>query len=133
MSYHWHIGASTYVNALIGGVHIAAMASCFLNALSVPIQSLIALFVCWQGIRYVQHNNQSWQLFYHSQEGWRLAQNNHLAQPIEILASTVITRQIIFLHYQCDNQKYYKMIAKAALLPSPSDYRQLLVTLKTDA
>jgi hypothetical protein len=47
------------------------------------------------------------------------------------LPSTVITRQIIFLHYQLNGIKFYRMITKDALVSDLNNYRQLIVALKT--
>lgn len=72
----------------------------------------------------------AWRLFYNDEDGWQTDLLN-VKQAIDILPSTVITRHIIFLHYQSNGQTFYRMLTKDALVLDANNYRQLIVTLKT--
>ena len=129
MAYHWYIIPSRHLTILVRGVYSLALLACFMNALTLFTQSLLALFVIFHGLRYFKTAD-AWQLFYNDEDGWQMAifntQNN-----ITILPSTVITRQIIFLHYQLNEKKAYRMITKDAIVSDSHNYRQLIVALKT--
>ena len=100
-----------------------------MNALSFITQSILALFVIFHGWRYFK-SKVTWQLFYNDENNWQMTTID-TQHSIEILPSTVITRQIIFLHYQLNGIKFYRMITKDALVSDLNNYRQLIVALKT--
>jgi uncharacterized membrane protein YcfT len=69
-----------------------------MNALTFFTQSILALFVIYHGWRYFK-SQAAWQLFYNDEDNWQMTTDS-TQHTIEILPSTVITRQIIFLLYQ---------------------------------
>ena len=129
MSYHWYIIPSRHLTILVKGVYCLALLACFMNALTFFTQSLIALFVIFHGLRYFKAAD-AWQLFYNDEDGWQMAVLD-TQNTIEILPSTVVTRQIIFLHYQLNGKKCYRIITNKALVSDLNNYRQLIVALKT--
>jgi hypothetical protein len=110
-------------------VYSLALLACFMNALSFITQSILALFVIFHGWRYFK-SKEAWQLFYNDENNWQMTTID-TQHSIEILPSTVITRQIIFLHYQLNGIKFYRIITKDALVSDLNNYRQLIVALKT--
>lgn len=105
--------------------------SLFLNALGLVIKLSLAIIVFLHGVLTLKRlARENWRLDYDDKNGWQLIESS-LLRSIEILPSTVISRGFIFLHYQKDGKKFYRLILKDALIPNINDYRQLLVTLKT--
>ena len=105
--------------------------ACFINALPWGIQFILASLVLrYGGSSLTQLKDESWQLNYDEKDGWQMIENG-AKHTIAILSSTVVNRTMIFLHYERNNKKHYRLIAKDALLPNFNDYRQLIVTLKT--
>ncbi|MEY2666728.1 MAG: hypothetical protein RLZZ384_899 [Pseudomonadota bacterium] len=129
MAYHWYILPSRHLTILVRCVYGLALLACFMNALTFFTQSLLALFVIFHGLRCFKTAD-AWQLFYNDEDGWQMAVLN-IQNTITILPSTVVTRQIIFLHYQLNEKKAYRMITKDAIVSDAHNYRQLIVALKT--
>lgn len=129
MAYHWYIIPSRHLTILVRGVYSLALLACFMNTLTFFTQSLLALFVIFHGLRYFNATD-AWQLFYNDEDGWQIAVLN-IQNTIAILPSTVVTRQIIFLHYQLNGKKNYQIITKDAIMSDVNNYRQLIVALKT--
>ena len=129
MSYHWYIIPSRHFTILMRCVYGLALLACFMNALTFFTQSILALFIIFHGWRYFK-SQAAWQLFYNDEDNWQM-RTVDTQNTIEILPSTVITRQIIFLHYQLNGIKFYRMIIKDALVSDLNNYRQLIVALKT--
>ncbi len=129
--YTWQITSSHRLTVFLSTVYFLGLIACFINALPWEIQLVFACLVlqhAWLTLKRLK--NENWQLNYDEKSGWQIIENG-ATQPIEILASTVVNRTMIFLHYECENKKRYRLIAKDALLPNFNDYRQLIVTLKT--
>lgn len=72
---------------------------------------------------------ENWQLDYDEENGWQLLEFSRLRE-IEVLPSTVVSRYFVFLHYQHEGKKCYRLIFKDALIANINDFRQLMVSLK---
>ncbi|MGB4499518.1 MAG: protein YgfX [Methylococcaceae bacterium] len=131
MSYSWQISKSKWLIWLLLVVYFLSLLACFMNALSwwIKIILVIGIFLnAWQTFKNTTH--ESWQLDFDNENGWQILEDS-TTRTIKILPSTVISTMFIFLHYQTENKKFYRLIFKDALLPNINDYRQLIVTLKT--
>jgi hypothetical protein len=131
MSYSWQIGKSNWLIRLLMVGYVLTIVACFLNALPLVLKiSLAVLVLChaWRTVKKLTSEN--WQLDFDDENSWQILEAS-TTKNLQILPSTVISRYFIFLHYQIENQKFYRLIFKDALLPNINDYRQLLVTLKT--
>lgn len=130
-SYSWQICPSKWLIRLLIVGYVLALIACFLNALGLVIKLSLAIIVFLHGVLTLKRlARENWRLDYDDKNGWQLIESS-LLRSIEILPSTVISRGFIFLHYQKDGKKFYRLILKDALIPNINDYRQLLVTLKT--
>ncbi len=130
-SYSWQFTASKWLICLLVVVYVLALIAAFLNALQLIIQLSLSVFILlhgWFTLKRLVHEN--WRLYYDDENAWQIIESNSI-HSIEILPSTVISKMFIFLHYQMNDQKFYRIIFNDALLPSINDYRQLIVTLKT--
>ncbi|MEI7839702.1 MAG: protein YgfX [Methylococcaceae bacterium] len=128
---YWKITESVWQRRILSIIYSLAFIACFMNALPWVICVSLASVVFWHGWQTLKRlARENWLVNYHDEDGWRLTELG-ATHSIEILPSTVISRRLIFLHYQHDGKKRYRIIAKDALLPNFNDYRQLLVTLKT--
>ena len=130
-SYSWQFTASKWLICLLVVVYVLALIAAFLNALQLIIQLSLSAFILlhgWFTLKRLVHEN--WRLYYDDENAWQIIESNSI-HSIEILPSTVISKMFIFLHYQMNDQKFYRIIFNDALLPSINDYRQLIVTLKT--
>ena len=130
-SYSWQFTASKWLICLLVVVYVLALIAAFLNALQLIIQLSLSTFILlhgWFTLKRFVHEN--WRLYYDDENAWQIIESNSI-HSIEILPSTVISKMFIFLHYQMNDQKFYRIIFNDALLPSINDYRQLIVTLKT--
>ena len=129
MTYHWYIIPSRHFSILIRCLYSLALLACFMNALTFFTQSILAVLVMLHGWHYFKSQT-AWQLFYNDDANWQVSTAD-TQNTIEILPSTVITRQIIFLHYQLNGITFYRIIPKDALISDLNTYRQLIVALKT--
>lgn len=130
-SYSWQIQPSKWLRYLLICVYVLTLIACFLNALPLAIKITLATLCLINGfLTFKKSANENWQLDYDEENGWQKIETARL-QKIQILPSTVISRYFIFLHYQCENQKHYRVIFKDAIVKSINDFRQLIVTLKT--
>ncbi len=130
-SYSWQFTASKWLIGLLVIVYVLALIATFLNALQLIIQLILSTFILlhgWFTLKRLAHEN--WRLYYDDENAWQIIESISI-HSIEILPSTVISKLFIFLHYQMNGQKFYRVIFNDALLPSINDYRQLIVTLKT--
>lgn len=133
MSYSWQIGKSNWLIRLLIAGYFLALSACFLNALALVLKiSLAVLILChaWQTLKRLACEN--WQLDFDDENGWQILEAS-TTKSVQILPSTVLSTVFIFLHYQIEKQKFYRLIFKDALLPNINDYRQLIVTLKMDS
>ncbi len=131
MIYTWKITSSYRQIGFLAIVYFLGLIACFTNALPWEIQLVFTGLIlqhAWLTLKRLRCEN--WQLSCDEQSGWHVIENG-VTQSIDILSSTVVSRMMVFLHYQCHHKKIYRLIAKDALLPSFNDYRQLIVTLKT--
>lgn len=120
--YYWH------------GLHLLALASCWLNSLAVEGRLLLMLvvFVSWSGYwRGVKPLGNRY-LRYTPWEHWEMSIDGLNFVPIVVEANSVISRWIIFLHYRPLNRG--QLNAGTLLIASPAlpedDFRRLLTRLK---
>jgi Membrane-bound toxin component of toxin-antitoxin system len=120
-------------------VHTLALGASMANALVIAIKiSLFALICihCWLTVRRL--NAERYTIKYTDALGWEVSEGCDFAS-VEILKSTVITTQILFLHYRYGSQvQSWKSGHKKTLLVlndalAGEDYRCLIVKLKTTA
>jgi hypothetical protein len=120
-------------------VHTLAIVAVMANALALAIKinlfSLIGIH-CWRTVSWLSAKNY---IIKHTEAlGWELSEGDDFA-PIEILKSTVITTQAVFLHFKYRSEvqswksghKKYLLVVNDVL--SDEDYRYLVVKLKTTA
>jgi hypothetical protein len=132
MSYSWKIGKSNKLILVLTVGYALAIIACFLNALALGIKLGLASLIlihAWRTLKRLER--ELWQLDFDDENGWQILEAS-TTKNLQILPSTVISRYFIFLHYQIENQKFYRLIFKDALLPNINDYRQLIVILKTE-
>ena len=128
--YSWQIQPSKGLRCVLIGLYVLTLIACFLNALPLIVKIGLACFCLLQGFSTLKKlARENWQLDYDEENGWQKIEAARL-QKIRILSSTVISRYCIFLHYQCENQKHYRVIFKDAIVKNINDFRQLIVTLK---
>jgi hypothetical protein len=131
MNYSWQISKSKWLMWLLLVVYFLSLLACLMNALSWWIKIILVMGIflnAWQTFKNRTH--ESWQLDFDDENGWQILEDS-TTRTIKILPSTVISKIFIFLHYQTEKKKFYRLIFKDALLPNINDYRQLIVTLKT--
>jgi hypothetical protein len=131
MNYSWQISKSKWLMWLLLVVYFLSLLACLMNALSwwIKIILVIGIFLnAW--LTFKNRTHESWQLDFDDENSWQILEDS-TTQTIKILPSTVISKIFIFLHYQTEKKKFYRLIFKDALLPNINDYRQLIVTLKT--
>ncbi len=130
-AYSWQFTTSKWLIRLLGMGYMLALIACFLNALPLVFKLSFAIFILLQGgFTLKRLACENWRLDYDDENSWQILEAS-ATQPIEILPSTVISKLFIFLHYQMNGEKFYRVIFHDALLPNINDYRQLIVTLKT--
>jgi hypothetical protein len=132
MNYSWQISKSKWLIRLLSAGYCLALSAAFLNALALFLKiGLTILILChaWRTLKQLASAN--WQLDFDDENGWQILEAS-TTKTIKILPYTVISKAFVFLHYQIGNQRFYRLIFKDALLPNINDYRQLIVTLKTN-
>jgi len=126
------IKQSKHLNQVIVIIHVLAIISCMHNSLPLPDKLMLVVLV---GINLyfniAKYNTQfkAFSINYEDALGWQITDINQNFQAIQILPSSVITANLIVLHFLDHKQKsQQKIIFYDAL--NASDYRSLLVTLK---
>ena len=131
------LNPSRRLKKLVVFVHSLTLAAAMANALILNIKiSLCALIgiSCWLTIRRISVEHYT--IKYTEALGWELSEKCDFAS-IEILKSTVITTQALFLHFKHGSQgKSWKSRHKNTLLVlsdalADKDFRYLIVKLKT--
>jgi hypothetical protein len=120
-------------------VHTMAFVASMANALAFAIKISLCTLICIYGWWTVSRlNNERHTIKYTEALGWEVSEGGDFAT-IEILKSTVITTQILFLHFKQRFQaQSWKYGHKKTLLVSSDaldeeEYRCLIVKLKTTA
>ncbi len=111
-------------------LHAIAIVAVLINALDLIYKVIISLIVLVSLFVYLKReNNFQGLLIRHSSGlGWEVAYLDNNFYAVDILASTVITRYIIVLHFLQNKKKQTILICRDAL---PYDeYRKLMVALK---
>jgi hypothetical protein len=133
------IKPSKRLNKMVIFVHTLALAASMTNALA--LSSKVSLFAligihCWLTVRRLSAEHYT---IKHTEAlGWERSEGSGFAS-IEILKSTVITTQALFLHFKHTTQaQSWKSAHKKTLLIfndalAEEDYRCLIVKLKTTA
>jgi hypothetical protein len=113
-------------------VHGLAGIASLVNALPILFKLLILLAVIISLLRYLQHfwyQFQPYTLSYTAASGWKISLKNNSLELIQVLATTVITTQLIVLHFRLPNGKTHSLLIMRDGL-SEKDYRALVVMLK---
>ncbi|MEY3288869.1 MAG: hypothetical protein RLZZ419_1111 [Pseudomonadota bacterium] len=120
-------------------IYLLALVSSIVNALGFTIKISLCLLIGWHYWLTVRRWNAENYTIKHTEAlAWELSKGNGFAT-IEILKSTVITTQILFLHFKYRSQSpSIKLGDKKTLLIlsdalAEEDYRYLIVKLKTAA
>ncbi len=116
-------------------MYLLALLAALLNSLAVFIKiSLVIGLVAYY--RWVVHQSKgvNYQIKYSDESGWELAEASEF-MGIDILQSTVITTQLLFLHFNFVSNTPLRLYNKHALLIlsdqlTPEDYWSLIVKLK---
>jgi toxin CptA len=120
-------------------IHTLALGAGMANALALAVKIGLATLICghcWLTVRRL--NAEHYSLKHTDASGWQLSEGNDFAS-IDILKSTVMTTQALFLHFKYGSQaqswttvhKKTRLILNDAL--ADEDYRRLIVKLKTTA
>jgi hypothetical protein len=113
----------------------ASMANTLAFTIKISLFALIGIY-CWLTVRRL--NTDHYTIKHTDALGWELSEGRDFAS-IEILKSTVITTQTLFLHFKHHSQaQSWKSGHKKTLLVlnnalAEEDYRCLIVKLKTTA
>ena len=127
--------ASGSLKRLVFFMYLLALLAALLNSLAVFIKiSLVIGLVAYY--RWVVHQSKgvNYQIKYSDESGWELAEASEF-MGIDILQSTVITTQLLFLHFNFVSNTPLRLYNKHALLIlsdqlTPEDYWSLIVKLK---
>ncbi len=127
--------ASGSLKRLVFFMYLLALLAALLNSLAVFIKiSLVIGLVAYY--RWVVHQSKgvNYQIKYSDESGWELAEASEF-MGIDILQSTVITTQLLFLHFNFVSNTPLRLYNKHALLIlsdqlTPEDYCSLIVKLK---
>ena len=120
-------------------IHVLALGAGMANALALAVKiGLVAIICghCWWTVKRL--NAEHYSLKHTDASGWQLSEGDDFV-PVDILKSTVITTQTLFLHFKYRSQapsrtvgpKKTRLILNDAL--ADEDYRCLIVKLKTTA
>lgn len=124
---------------ILGVIYVLALASCIANALEFSVKISLCVLIgshYWLTVRRLGAENYT--IKYTEALAWELSKGEGFAA-IEILKSTVITTQTLFLHFKYRSQPpSIKLANKKTLLIlsdalAEEDYRYLIVKLKTTA
>ena len=130
---------SRRLKKLVIFIHTIALGAGMANALAFAIKiSLFALIGihCWLTVRRL--NAERHTIKYTEALGWEISEGCDFAS-VEVLKSTVITTQALFLHFKHNSQSQsWKPVHKKTLLVlsdalTEEDYRCFIVKLKTTA
>jgi hypothetical protein len=127
--------ASGSLKRLVFFMYLLALLAALLNSLAVFIKiSLVIGLVAYY--RWVVHQSKgvNYQIKYSDESGWELAEASEF-MGIDILQSTVITTQLLFLHFNFVSNTPLSLYKKHTLLIlndqlTPEDYCSLIVKLK---
>jgi len=111
-------------------LHAIAIVAAFINALDLIYKIIITAMVLISLYIYLKRENDFHGLsIRHSTEfGWEVAYSENNFYAIEILASTVVTRYIIVLHFMQNKKNQSILICRDALIYD--EFRKLMVALK---
>ena len=111
-------------------IHAIAIVAAFINALAPIYKVIITIMVLVSLLVYLKREiNFHGLLIRHSNEaGWEVAHLENNFYTIEILASTILTRYIIVLHFIQNKKKQTILICRDALFHN--EFRKLMVALK---
>ncbi len=133
------IGVSKLLKNSVIFIHALALAACFANALNVTVKvALCALIVMHCRLTVRRLNAENHTIRYTEALGWELSGGRDFSS-IQIMKSTVITTQVLFLHfkYSFQAQSWKSCHIKTLLVLKDAfaeeDYRFLIVKLKTTA
>lgn len=126
------IKQSKRLHQVIVIIHVLAVVACIHNSLPLSDKLMLAILVSVNLYFNIAKYNTQFKAFsisYDDALGWQITDINQNFTAIQILPTSVITANLIVLHFQDYKQKsQQKIICYDAL--NTSDYRALLVTLK---
>lgn len=128
----FHITKSRRLCWMLMLIHGLAGVASWLNALPMLFKLLILLLIIISLSRYLQHfwyQFQPYTLSYTAASGWKIGLKNNSLDMIQLLATSVMTTQLIVLHFRLQNGKKHRLLIMNDVL-SDKDYRALLVMLK---
>ncbi|AMK79057.1 MULTISPECIES: protein YgfX [Methylomonas] len=123
------IGRSRVLIIIVSAIYVLTLLACWLNALPMPYKWMLTMLVLlsWKSNVTSGEINVVY-LRYTPNHGWSLLSDSDHYQPIDIQASTVVTRFLIALHWvQNKGRRQSMIIPKDAM--SSNDYRKLSVCL----
>ena len=111
-------------------LHAIAIGAAFINALDLIYKIIITTMVLVSLLVYLKRENsfQGLSIRHSTEFGWEVAYSENNFYAIEILASTVITRYIIVLHFVQNKENQTILICRDALFYDK--FRKLMVALK---
>ena len=111
-------------------MHAIAIVAAFINALDLIYKIIITAMVLVSLLVYLKREiNFHGLLIRHSTTlGWEVAYSEYNFHVIELLASTVVSRYIIVLHFVQNKENQTILICRDALFYD--EYRKLMVALK---
>jgi hypothetical protein len=133
------LGVSDLLRNSVILIHALALAACMANALALTVKVVLCAFIlmhCRFAVRRLNTENHT--IRYSEALGWELSGGRDFAS-IQILKSTVITTQVLVLHfkYSFQAQSWKSFHVKSLLILNDAladdDYRFLIVKLKTTA
>jgi hypothetical protein len=113
-------------------IHGLAGVASWVNALPVMAKLLILLVIVISLSRYLQHfwyQFQPYTLSYTAASGWKITLKNNDLELMQLLATSVMTTQLIVLHFRFQSGKKHSLLIMNDVL-SDKDYRALVVMLK---
>ena len=112
-------------------VHILAVVACVNNGLAFFYQLFFLFIVIGSAFFYFHkfYHFKPYQIRYSELSGWQLAESAHDFQTMQILPTSVLTAQLLVLHFRLKTRKQYSLLIFNDAL-NTQDYRTLLVDLK---
>ncbi|PKM12458.1 MAG: hypothetical protein CVV13_05410 [Gammaproteobacteria bacterium HGW-Gammaproteobacteria-3] len=128
-SFEWSVKSSVLQQRLLVFVHLMAVTALMLSALALIYKAVLMVSILISGGYYYRTFGRTGTLTFRYTDafGWEQWVNNEF-KTIRPLKSTVLTPQVIVLHYQMDDKPKYLAIFNDAL--NPESFRQLSVQLK---
>ena len=111
-------------------LHAIAIVAAFINALDLIYKIIITIMILVSLFIYLKReiNFHGLSIRHSTEFGWEVAYSENNFYAIEIVASTVVTRYIIILHFVQNKENQTMLICRDALFYD--EFRKLMVALK---